>query len=297
MSARPALILAAAGVWLVGCVEPDAAPKAGPVVVVTASYPGASAPVVADTVAAPIEQQLNGADGMVRLESESHNDGRYVARLRFTANTDPKAAAGRVEARVAHAKALLPQEVQRTGIAVKSGTADDDRGKVVIALIDRHDRGRAALQTWAAAVAKRLGAEGALREPVLYPVDEKQLAVRVDRAKCARRGVAVSDLNDVLQLVGPATGTVKQRIRTLEALKIRSAGGKMVPVVELAEIAEVTAPAAVYRVNLHPAIRVTGTPPAGRAPAEAAARCIDLAHAEPPGIGPNGFAAEDLSAR
>src|SRR5688500_13303695 len=52
--------------------EPD-----GPVIRVTASYPGANAKVVADTVAVPIEQQINGAEGLVLIESECRNDGSY----------------------------------------------------------------------------------------------------------------------------------------------------------------------------------------------------------------------------
>ena len=53
----------------------------GPSVVVSASYPGANARVVADAVAAPIEQQINGVEEMVRMESESRNDGSYSGRV------------------------------------------------------------------------------------------------------------------------------------------------------------------------------------------------------------------------
>src|SRR5262245_47453448 len=54
----------------------------GPVLIVSASYPGANAQTVADSVAAPLEQQINGTEDLVRIESEAHNDGGYVAILR-----------------------------------------------------------------------------------------------------------------------------------------------------------------------------------------------------------------------
>src|SRR5262249_42696219 len=56
-------------------------PAAGPVIVVAASYPGAIAREVTDTVAAPIEKQINGVEGLVRIKSTSDNDGKYTAYL------------------------------------------------------------------------------------------------------------------------------------------------------------------------------------------------------------------------
>jgi multidrug efflux pump subunit AcrB len=82
MLMRLCVILAACGLALVGCRQ-KAPGGLGPIIVVTASYPGANARTVADVVAAPIEQQVNGVEGMVRIESESGNDGGYIARARF----------------------------------------------------------------------------------------------------------------------------------------------------------------------------------------------------------------------
>src|SRR5919201_307133 len=59
-----------------------------PTVRVTSSYPGASAQVVADTVAAPIEQQVVGAEGMLYMSSQSGNDGSYTLTVTFDIGTD-----------------------------------------------------------------------------------------------------------------------------------------------------------------------------------------------------------------
>ena len=64
-----------------------------PVVKVTATYPGASALTVAQAVATPIEQQLNGTPGMLYMESKSSNSGSFTATLTFDINTDPELAA------------------------------------------------------------------------------------------------------------------------------------------------------------------------------------------------------------
>ena len=68
-------LLATVALVTTGCSKPVAV---GPYIVITASYP-AGRQIVADTVSAPIEQQVNGVEGMVRLESESRNDGPYTS--------------------------------------------------------------------------------------------------------------------------------------------------------------------------------------------------------------------------
>ncbi len=94
---------------------PEIAP---PQVQVTASYPGASAKVLANTVAQPIEEQVNGVEGMIYLSSTSTNDGQYTLDVTFEVGTDLDMAQVQVQNRVAQAEALLPQEVQRMGVKV-----------------------------------------------------------------------------------------------------------------------------------------------------------------------------------
>src|SRR6516162_4657015 len=77
---------------------PDVTP---PTVRVTAFYPGANAQVVADTVAAPIEQQVNGVEGMMYMSSQCTNDGTYTLDVTFEIGTDVNMAQVLVQNRVA----------------------------------------------------------------------------------------------------------------------------------------------------------------------------------------------------
>src|SRR5499425_1481492 len=90
-----------------------------PTVRVTANYPGANARVVADTVAAPIEQQVNGVEHMLYMSSVSASDGSYRLTVTFDVGTNLDIAQVLVQNRVAIAQPLLPQEVQRQGITTK----------------------------------------------------------------------------------------------------------------------------------------------------------------------------------
>src|SRR5260370_15330065 len=83
-----------------------------PNVQVTAKYPGANAQVIADTVAAPIEQQVVGVEGMLYMSSQSNNDGSYTLDVTFDLGTDVNMAQGLVQNRVALAEPPLPDVVQ-----------------------------------------------------------------------------------------------------------------------------------------------------------------------------------------
>jgi len=95
---------------------PDITP---PTVLVTAKYPGASASVVAETVAAPIEQEVNGVDDMIYMSSKCSSDGTMELTVTFEVGTDVDMANVLVQNRVAIAQAKLPEEVTRQGVTTK----------------------------------------------------------------------------------------------------------------------------------------------------------------------------------
>ena len=95
---------------------PDITP---PTVQVTAFYPGANAQVVAETVAAPIEQEVNGVEDMLYMSSNSADDGSYTLSVTFEIGTDIDMATVLVQNRVAIATPKLPEDVRRQGVTTK----------------------------------------------------------------------------------------------------------------------------------------------------------------------------------
>src|SRR5882762_8066235 len=100
---------------------PDVVP---PTVQVTTRYPGASAKTLIDTVALPIEQQVNGVQGMIYMQSTSASDGTYTLTVTFAIGTDADQAQVLVQNRVAIAMSSLPEAVQVQGVTTqKKSTA------------------------------------------------------------------------------------------------------------------------------------------------------------------------------
>jgi multidrug efflux pump len=100
---------------------PDITP---PQVVVTATYPGASAEVVEQTVTTPIEQQVNGVENMIYMSSKSGSDGTMTLTVTFKVGADLDIAAVNVQNRVAIAEAKLPPDVTRQGISITKQSPD-----------------------------------------------------------------------------------------------------------------------------------------------------------------------------
>src|SRR3982074_1218061 len=100
---------------------PEIAP---PIINVTGQYPGASADVVASTVVAPIEEQINGVENMLYVSSNSTADGRFSIAVTFDLGTNLDIAQVQVQNRVAIAQPRLPAEVRNIGVTVPKASPD-----------------------------------------------------------------------------------------------------------------------------------------------------------------------------
>ncbi|MEM8991032.1 MAG: multidrug efflux RND transporter permease subunit [Pseudomonadota bacterium] len=100
---------------------PEIAP---PTIQVSASYPGASAETIADTVAAPLEQEINGVEGMLYMLSQSTGDGSMTLTITFALGTDIDVANVLVQNRVSAAEPRLPEEVRRLGVTTEKSSPD-----------------------------------------------------------------------------------------------------------------------------------------------------------------------------
>jgi len=100
---------------------PEIAP---PTIVVRAAYPGADAQTIASTVATPLEQEINGVEGMLYMSSYSTGDGSMALTITFQPGTDLDVAQVLVQNRVASATARLPEEVRRLGVNTRKSSPD-----------------------------------------------------------------------------------------------------------------------------------------------------------------------------
>ncbi len=116
---------------------PEIAP---PTVVVSARYPGADAQTVAEAIATPIEQQLNGVENMLYMSSQANNDGSMQLTVTFALGTNLDIAQVQVQNRVALAEPQLPEEVRRQGVTVNKRSPDITLVIQVFSPTEQYDR-------------------------------------------------------------------------------------------------------------------------------------------------------------
>ncbi len=183
-----------------------------PTVTVSAVYPGASAETVADTVANPIEQEINGVDGMLYLSSQSTGDGRVTITVTFEPGTDLDQAQTLVQNRVAIAEPRLPEEVQRLGIVTRKTTPDF---LLVVNLISPDGSlDREYISNYAQTRIKdRLARIEGVGDVQLFGQRELAMRVWIDPGRAAALGLTAGDIVQALrsQNVQVAAGTLGQQ--------------------------------------------------------------------------------------
>ncbi len=202
LSGFTALCLLFSVTGFVGCRQSPPPPAVGAVIEVTAVYPGANAPVVVYTIAIPFEHFLQGVEGVVRLESESNNSGRCVARLYFGPGTDVTAARELVQNRVDQIE--LPQLIKREGISVTVGRLADGPKQIVLAVVDKSSEGWDALDAASETVREHLAAEAVIVAPRKDPLPAKVVSLDIDWKKCRKLDISHEDLFKAFQQTGEA---------------------------------------------------------------------------------------------
>ncbi len=169
---------------------PDIAP---PSVQVKAAFPGASALVLAETVATPLEQEINGVEDMLYMSSQSSNDGILQLTVTFKPGANLDKAQIQVQNRVALAEPRLPEEVRRQGIAVRKRSPDLS---LVINLISPDGRYDNVYMTNYALLQMRdaLARVEGVGDITLFGGREYSMRIWLDPGQVAARGLTASDV-------------------------------------------------------------------------------------------------------
>ncbi len=169
-----------------------------PQVVVTATYAGASSDVVEDTIAAPVEAQLNGVEDMIYMSSTSQN-GQYQLTLYFEIGSDPDMAVVNVQNQLQLVTPRLPEEVRRYGLSVKKSTGGP--GLMMISInspTNTYDS--LYIANYASIFIKdELARIKGVGKVQVFGSKDYSMRIWLDAAKMANLGVSVSEVNAAIQ--------------------------------------------------------------------------------------------------
>jgi len=180
-----------------------------PSVVVRAQYPGANPKVIAETVASPLEEQINGVEDMLYMQSQANSDGNMALTVTFKLGTDPDKATQLVQNRVAQALPRLPQDVQRLGVTTVKSSPTLTMVVHLRSPDDRYDmtylRNYAVLN-----VRDRLARISGVGEVLLWGSGDYAMRVWLDPHKVAERGMTANDVINAIrdQNVQVAAGVI-----------------------------------------------------------------------------------------
>ncbi|HUP30076.1 MAG TPA: efflux RND transporter permease subunit [Usitatibacter sp.] len=180
-----------------------------PSIVVRAQYPGANPKVIAETVATPLEEAINGVEGMLYMGSQATTDGRMTLTATFKLGTDPDKAQQLVQNRVAQAEPRLPEEVRRLGVTTVKGATDLTMVVHLVSPNERYDmtylRNYAVLN-----VRDRLARIQGVGQVNLFGSGDYSMRVWLDPRKVAERGLSAGDVVRAIreQNVQAAAGVV-----------------------------------------------------------------------------------------
>ena len=169
---------------------PEVAP---PSVVVRAQYPGANPKVIAETVATPLEEQINGVEGMLYMGSQATTDGVMTLTVTFRLGTDPDKAQQLVQNRVAQAEPRLPEEVRRLGLTTVKSSPNITMVVHLVSPNGRYDMDY--LRNYGVLNVKdRLARIGGVGQVQIWGGGEYAMRVWLDPQKVAQRGLSASDV-------------------------------------------------------------------------------------------------------